>query len=366
MKKIDIEYVCFLNQSGYGMAAQNYLLALNSSNRYNIKLKVIGDKPARLSMSEERYGKFLPMMNRNRNTDAIMIYHCIPTIQRRVKKNKKNIGFSVYETFEPPNNWINILNSNDALMVPSDFNYRIFAHSTIQKPIYKIPHCLDFNIYNKDVEPSKKFDKFTFLFLGTFKERKGYKQLIEAWLREFSIKDNVQLLIKTDKIKKIQIYVEKIRKQLGITKGFAPILFESEVIDEIRLSKFIKSCDCFILPTMGEGFNIPGLQCMSLEVPVIITDFSGCKEYANEKTATLIPHRGFVSHRQMDGIPQFKNKKWAFISVDDIRKSMRYAIENVDGIKEKASVGYDYVKDNFNYEKIEFKFYQMLKELYNV
>ncbi|KKL15833.1 hypothetical protein LCGC14_2501630, partial [marine sediment metagenome] len=92
MKKINIEYISFLNQSGYGMAAQDYLLALNKTNNYNIKLKIFGHKPARPAVSDEKYEIFSGMMQKKEDTDAIVIYHCIPTIQKRFKTNKRSLG----------------------------------------------------------------------------------------------------------------------------------------------------------------------------------------------------------------------------------------------------------------------------------
>jgi glycosyltransferase involved in cell wall biosynthesis len=361
-----IQYCSFINSSGYSSAAQSYLLALNKSGNYNIKLHIFGGKSRRAAISDNMYGLFMKMKQTKREENGVLIYHCIPTIQRRYKereKFRKTIGFSTFETINPPNNWIEILNKNDAVIAPSMFNYNSFAHSKLNKPLYYIPHCLDFNVYNKDVVPLQKFDKFTFLFFGTWKERKGKKVLIEAWLREFTDKDNVQLVIKTDKTQKAIEDVKKIQKQLGITKGFAPILFENKVFDEVELARFIKSFDCFVLPTAGEGFCIPGLQCMALGVPVIITNFSGCLDYANEETATMIEPEGFILHKDMDRIPQFRNKKWAFVSVKKTRETMRYVVKNKKKVRNKSENAYNYVREKFNYNRIENCFREMLSDL---
>jgi len=366
MDKVKIRWCSFLNSSGYGFSAQNYILALHNSNKYDIKLDIFGGTPARPAVSDKAYEIFSKMINKNNENDkdAIQIFHCIPTIQRRVKRLRKTIGMATYETFLPPSRWIEILNENDAIITPSLFNYKIFAHARIKKPIFYLPHCIDMELYNENVKPLKKYNKFTFLFLGAWRERKGYPQLLEAWLKEFTEKDNVQLLIKTDKHRKAEDYFEKIKKQTGITKGFAPVLFENKVFDEFELPKFIKSVDCLIANHMGEGFCIPGLQCMALKIPVLITNFSGSKDYANEKTATLLEPEGFVLYNDMDTIPQFKNKKWAFLSIKQIREKMRYTFKHYDTLKEKTDYAYDYVRENFNYNKIENLFGEMIETLY--
>ena len=365
MHKIKLEYCCFLNSSGYGQAAQDYVLALEQSGKYDIRLNIFGGRPARPAVSDERYQILMKMKNTLVSDDRIQILHCIPTIQRRIKNRlKKNIGFATYETFEPPEEWVRILNKNDALVAPSNFNYRIFAHTKIRKPIFYIPHSVDIDLYHKDVKSLRIFNKFTFLFIGAWKERKGYIQLLEAWFKEFTEDDNVQLLIKTDKVKQAEDYLCKIKKQMGITKGFAPVLLESQVFDEKTMPRFLKSFNCLISPTAGEGFCLPGLQCMALGVPVIITDFSGCQDYANQETATLLKPEGFILKRNMDGIPQFRNKKWAFLTVQEIRKNMRYILNNSDEIKIKSQKAYDFVRENFNYAKVENYFSEMIGHLY--
>ena len=367
MNKIKIEYCCFLNQSGYSQAAQDLILALHQSGKYDIKLHTFAGKPARPAISDKRYSIFSKMIKKESSPDAIQILHSIPTLQKNIKhKKEKNIAFATFETFNPPDNWISILNKNDAMITPSFFNYNIFAHAKITKPIFHIPHCIDFDSYNINVSPMKKHDRFTFLFFGTWKERKGYKQLIEAWLKEFRDCDGVQLVIKTDKTKQAKAYIEKIKKETGITKGFAPIFVESKVFSEAEMPHYLKSFDCLLLPTMGEGFNLPGLQCMALGVPVVITNFSGCKDYANSSTATMLEPRGFILKKNMDGIPQFRNRKWTFMSVEDIRVAMRKIINNPAKIMEKSKNAYEEVRSKFTYQKTEELFREMVGTLYGI
>lgn len=208
------------------------------------------------------------------------------------------------------------------------------------------------------------YDKFTFLFLGTWKVRKGYQTLIESWFSEFSDKDKVQLVIKTDKPKKAQNYIENVKKEMGISKGFAPIFIENKIFSDTELPSFIKSFDCLVIPTKGEGFCLPGLQSMALKVPVIITNYSGCLDYANEETAYLLHHRGFILHKNMDNIPQFRNKKWAFLAVKDVQEKMRYVCNNYEDSKVRVNKAYKYVRERFNYEIVKEKFTQMIRELY--
>lgn len=360
---ISLDYSCFINSSGYSIAAQNYIQALYNSQKYDIRLNLFGSRPSRPGVSDSKYEFFMGMCRKPINSNSLQVYHCIPTLQKRVKKLKKNIGFAVFETFDPPSEWIKILNENDAIIVPSEFNYKVFGHSKIDKPIFYIPHCIDIDVYHENVQPMKKFDKFTFLFIGTWKRRKGYQSLIEAWCSEFTQEDNVQLVIKTDKVKIAEEYVSRYKQKLN-KKGLADILFEYKVFEEEKIPSFLKSFDALIAPSMGEGFYIPGLQCMALKIPVIITDFSGSQDYATSETATLIKPEGFVQLEDMDGIPQFRRKKWAFITTESIKQSMRYVLNNKIDIEQKILAGYEKVRKEFNYQNISEKFTNMVKQVY--
>lgn len=370
---IGINYICYGNHSGYSQAAQDLLLALHQSGKYDIRIEFILHRSfPNAGMSKDRCDLFKELSSKPRSNKHIQVYHCTPATQHRVKtSSQRTIGCATFETFQPPNSgymdWIKILNKNSAIMCPSRFNYKIFAHEGIDKPLFYIPHCYDTGAFHPRVTPIEKRDKFTFLFFGSWRMRKGYPQLIEAWCREFSADDDVQLLIKTDKVQTARASVRQTMNKMGFSKKeTAPILFEESIFDERQLPQFFKSVDCLVSPTLGEGFGLPGLQCMALGVPVIITDFSGCQDYANEDTSTLLEPTGFVMHQCLDNLPQFKNKKWAFVPVKTIQKKMRYVWKNQDEVKDKARVGHAFVRENFNYEKAETLFSEMVDSVFDV
>jgi glycosyltransferase involved in cell wall biosynthesis len=370
---IKLNYVGFFNHSGYGQAAQDYINALLLLDDIDLRIEIIGNQINQPSISDERFALLRKLSQKEKTDEHINVYHCVPVLQTKFSKAKRTIGFATFETFDPPSNgslnWINALNKNDAVIVPSEFNYHVFAHTKLSKPLFYIPHCLDMDQYNPSVEPMKKYDKFTFLFFGTWKRRKGYPQLLEAWFSEFDQNDNVQLVIKTDhgvQGKNVVQQVEQIKNKLGYRKKeTAPIVFENKIFSEHELPSFLKSVDCLVAAHLGEGFGLPGAQCLALEVPIIITDFSGSKDYANKDTARLIKPRGYMMYEYLDRYPQYKARKWPFVSVADIKDAMRDVINNYSIATQKAKTGSEQVREKFNYAKIGEMFRDMLKTVYN-
>ncbi len=369
---IKINWTCFGNHSGYSQAAQDMILALHESGKYDIRIQYIQARAMpQTGVSKARRDLFMQMVEKERSDEHIQVFHCIPPSQVNIAKTKYSVGYAMFETFEPPNSgpmdWIRILNTNDAMIAPSLFNYKVFAHEKIQKPLHYVPCCIDKKQFNPEVNKLENYDRFTFLFFGTWKQRKGYPQLIEAFAREFSSTDNVQLVIKTSDVAKCTASVQQILKNIGLDKkDIPPILYEKRVFDDLTLPSFLKSVDCLISPTLGEGFGLPGLQCMALGVPIAITEFSGCTDYASEETCTLIKPSGFVLHPCLDNLPQYAKKKFALITVEEVRRVMRHVLNNSDEIKAKAAFATGFVEDRFGYTKSVEKFDQMILDVFRV
>jgi glycosyltransferase involved in cell wall biosynthesis len=121
----------------------------------------------------------------------------------------------------------------------------------------------------------------------------------------------------------------------------------------------MQKCDVYVSASLGEGFGLPGLHAMALGIPVVITKYAGVTEYAKPETCTFIEPRGYRTHPNMDGIPQFNNCIWPELRIGDIRDSMRKVFEEYP--KEKAMTAYKYVHENFNYDVIGRKFLEALE-----
>jgi len=361
---IPIEWICFLNETGYGQAAYDMISALLESNRYDMRIVCLNGSLSRNFLSKESYNLLEPLTKKKPNQKAVQVYHCIPPMQMRFPRTDRSIGFATFETYEPPSKWIDLLNRLDAVICPSNFNYSIFAHAGVKKPLFYLPHCIDTKIWNDKVSPLTSYERFTFLFVGTWKKRKGWQELIESYFREFSLKDNVQLLIKTDKIQTAIQDIENIKLFLGLKKEYPKIVFEKRIFDDKTMPFFYKSADCLIMCSLGEGFGLPALQCMSVKVPVIVTNFSGCQEYASLERCTLLEPSGFIMHSNMDNISQFANKKWPRITIQSIQESMRRVFSNKDEAKIKADKAYEFVQENFSYAVAISKFDKILENVY--
>lgn len=314
---LEIYYFYFAGNNGVGIAARNYIEVLRQ--KYHVLAFPIdtGRVPEK--------------------TQAIRIYHCVPDYYKRFRGKEGGIGFATFENPVFPSYWLPLLSMNDVIIVPSQFNYNTFS-PIIKQPVFKIPHCLDFSKWHPTVNKMFILNKFTFLFLGTWKKRKGYPQLLQAFTENLA-KENIRLVIKSGKNEQLENLEDSRIKVI------------SDEFSDDEMPSFIKSFDCLVMPTLGEGFGLTAIEAMAVGVPVIVTNYSGCQDYANQDTSWLLEPENFQEIANLDNLKQFRNLSWPVISSSQISAKMKEVIENPNLRKIKAENALYFVRDNFNYDK---------------
>lgn len=355
----EIHYSCFLTNCGYSQAARDYIKSLLKLG-HEVEISTFSKFPTK-HLDKIDVDLFRQLKSNRFGDDMVQILHCIPDRQNSVRRLKKTIGFATFETFDPPKYWFDILSKNDAVVCPSTFCVDLFKDK-VSSPVIYLPHCIDVNIFNPNIAftPNKKF---TFLFFASWRERKGWRELIEAWSLAFNKKDEVQLVIKTDKTELAKQEVEKLIREVSNNQDVADIVFIDKDLKDSELPSFYKSMDCLVFPTKGEGFGLPILQAMAVGTPVIAPAITGCKDLVNKDNATELNVEGFLAYQCIDMIPQFKNKKWAYIKAKEIADKMREVYKNVDIAKRKAEKALSFIQD-YSYEKVGITFDGILKRMY--
>lgn len=359
---MQLNYHLYFNMSGYSIAAQSYVLAMLRylPNDFDIKVHFL-NSTINTGISKNRQQIFGALRRKESKQPQVNLFHSIPQLYRRPMEGKKHIGFCIYETIDPPKTWIDSMNSVDKIITASHFNEGVFRQSGVSVPIDVVPHCFDPELFNEDVKPKGRYNKFTFLSIGTWKNRKNWEMLIKAFYDGFENKDNVCLLIKTDNSQALQSLVHRVKKTCEWrSKETAPIYAEESnhcCFEDIP--KIMKKADAYVCPSLGEGFCLPSLHAMSLGIPLIITKYSGPLEYAKENYCTYIQPNGYKTYGVMDGIPQFNNKIWPVLKIGAIRDAMRSVLQNYP--IDKRNAAYEYVHNHLTYKQIGPKFIEAVR-----
>jgi len=271
--------------------------------------------------------------------ESYVIQLTTPNCFRKLENVKKRIGFTMFETTKIPKDWPKICNNTlDLLIVPSKENKKVFKNCGVKIPIKVIPLWVDstYKYYNR---PEGK--TFTFLFVGSVDthNRKGWYELVKAFKQEFKNED-VRLILKCLHLNIHEVMVEKILKDKRIK-------FIREKYSNKKLNELYRQADCFVFPSHGEGFGLPPLEAMSTGLPTIVTNWMGCKEFADNKICYPIKVKKLEEALYPDNYGDVGD--WAYVDVKEVRKQMRYVYENQKEAKEKGKLAAKIVNKKFRF-----------------
>lgn len=244
------------------------------------------------------------------------------------------IGFSMFEANNIPLSWIPGCNIVDRMFVPITQNVDSFKNCGVTVPIDVIPIGIDADIYNPSMYNSSfnfgntVVDKtYKFLVINDGQPRKNNQMIIDAFHQEFSqeiSRGEISLVMRLCFGKRDSPGVCNIRRFLSDT--------------EMQL--LIGSCDCMVNVSSGECGDIPILEGMAMEKPVIVSRGFVHDDCIIDDSLGDSQNGFFVDtdrwdvafqHPAYNGVPYLKGIKdatWIIPSFDDLKRKMRYVYEN--------------------------------------
>jgi glycosyltransferase involved in cell wall biosynthesis len=346
--------------TGYDRASREYLLALD---RCGVDVKV---EPMSYSqdifvggVNPEQVARIKELIAKPYATDKkkILVYHAQPNgVNPAIERNNydKVIVLTVWETTRVPQSWIAPANQADAIIVPSSQNVTALRDSGIEVPIFIVPHGADFETYkpgNKKLEIPSIKDKFKFLSVFQWQHRKAPEVLLEAYLNEFTNKDNVALVIKTywgHVVSKVESrgIVNQIAAFKNQYRDAPQILVTTSIFEDEDLKGLYTMADCFVLPTRGEGVGLPYIEALCSGVPVIATNWGGSTDFLKDNNSFPVDYDLMQTDAKLQTAisPNFNqlftpDMMWAEPKVDSLRFRMRQAYENKEWCEGKGAAG---------------------------
>lgn len=254
------------------------------------------------------------------------------------------IGGFVCEASEIPEHWAKICNRFDLIVLPSQFCKEVFEGCGVTVPIKVIAHGIEPEFKPvKEVLPSQKEFWFFNIFADRFHERKGARELIRSFMREFNNEPNVKLLLHVDR----PIEVEKLIYQFEAT-GRVLTSGNTQLTTQ-ELALLYQKMHVTVHPTRGEGFGLIPLQSLACGTPVISAIHTGMKDYL---TPEYILETEVACVRP--SFHQFGHMKDAgFISDEEhLRACMRQAYSHWQEEKEKALRASETLRPIYQWDKV--------------
>jgi glycosyltransferase involved in cell wall biosynthesis len=173
----------------------------------------------------------------------------------------------------------------------------------LSERIFVIPEAVDPTFFRplrdgtKPLYP-KQPGEFVFLSVFKFEERKNWRGLLDAFVHEFhsnlSNPEPVSLRIFTKPYAgampgwEVTAHLRQKHRRLNVTQLLERITIVSDSVSANTMPRIFASADAFVLPSRGEGWGLPLMEAMAMELPTIGTAFGGNLDFMNPDNSYLV------------------------------------------------------------------------------
>lgn len=312
---------------GYTESSKNMMIALDDQHVkvkyryvYGIGTPVPLDEPKKNSDMRINLFRERPEM-----PDAVQIVYGQGDVFHR-NDGRFKIGYTMLEVDGLPADWVNQSNGMNEIWVPSAFNLGTFTNSGVQVPIRIMPLGVDTNYYHPGIRGRRFSEKFTFLSVFEWGERKAPEMLLQTFAKVFHRRKDAVLVCKIiNNDSTIDVPTEIRKLELGAAASNM-IILHNDKIPSSWMSSLYRSADCFVLPTRGEGWGMPIIEAMACGLPVIATNWSAQTEFINEgnsyplRVKKLVPAQARCHY--------YNGFRWAEPDTAHLAHLMRHVVDN--------------------------------------
>lgn len=301
------------------------------------------------------------------------------------------IGRTMFETATLPSHLVQHAVTMDEVWVPTEFNKESFANSGVpREKIFVVPQGINTSVFDPTKHQPLKLtdvggqlvtgrdhgnDKFVFLSVFKWETRKGWPLLLDAFLNEFKVDEAVELHIithpfmqppGTDLTQHVRNWIHDNMKIGGDgLKKLPTIYLTSRHISDADYPRVYKASHALVVPTRGEGWGRPQMEAMSMELPVITTNWSGPTAFLDEEVGYPIRVDNLVTivRDSPNFFLYFEGSKWAEPSVSHLKELMRHVKSNYKEAQAKGKKARERLQEHFSPEAIAFELYKQIQRV---
>ena len=350
--------------SGYAVSSKNLMLAMDELN-IDVRYKyVYGPGSPWPVVEPEHSDDYRINVIRSRafeDKHVQVVYGQGDVFNRNTGKYK--IGYTMLEVDGLPKDWVEQANKMDEIWVPSEFNKITFANSGVKVPIHVIPLGVDINYFNPQIKGHKISNKYVFLSVFEWGERKAPEKLLTAFANEFSDSDEVILICKVFNNDGSINVREEVNKLNLKNKGKNIYFIYNQNIPGYQMGSLYNSADCLVIPTRGEGWGMPILEGMACGLPVITTNWSAQTDFYNEKYGYPVNVKGLIP--AIAKCPYYDGFQWSDPDTEHLQYQLRYVYENREEARQKGLLAAEYVRNNWTWLHAAKKIKNRLQDIYS-
>ena len=210
------------------------------------------------------------------------------------------------------------------VLAPSRFVAKALTDSGLSLPVRVIGQAPDLGAFRQvaaERGAARRTGDFTFLHVSSCFPRKGLDVLLAGYAAAFRASDPVRLLVKTFPNPHNDA-AEQIAALRARDPGAPAVELVDRDLDGAALLRLYRDADAMVLPTRGEGFNMPAAEAMAAELPLIVTGGGGHADFLDGGYARLLDwrHAASGSHLATPG------SLWLEPDATDLALALRQAV----------------------------------------
>ena len=242
------------------------------------------------------------------------------------------IGWTMLEVTGLPRAWVDGCNHMDEVWVPASFNVETFRDSGVTVPIKVMPLGVDVDYFNPNITGFRPSERYTFLSVFEWGERKAPEVLLRAFAEEFKESDDVLLLLSVFN-RDPQVDVEREIARLDLPPSAPVVVLVNPNFPGYQMGTLYRSADCFVLPTRGEGWGMPVLEAMASGLPAIATDWSGVADFLHEGIGYPLAWSPVAAKARC---PYYEGFRWADPDAEHLRTLLRHVYDHPEEARAKG------------------------------
>lgn len=324
---MNINISCPINNTGYGIASWNILKNLYSLEQ-NIAYFPIGQPSA---SNQEDYDLIVKIYQNSHNLDIhapfIKIWHQFDLANHIGRGKYYALPFFELDTFNSLE--LSHLKVPDRLLVTSKWAKNVIQENGIDSHIDIIPLGVDRSIFDENNYEKHDKNKYVFMNIGKWEVRKGHDILLNLFQQAFPNNDDVELCLLASENTNNYSNKNELDKWKSMYQSDSRVKLSNGANSHQEIAQIMNYADCGIFPSRAEGWNLELLEMMSMNKPVIATNYSAHTEFCTKDNCYLIEIND--KEKAYDGKAFMGQGNWAKIDQeqkDQIIEYMRYCYNN--------------------------------------
>lgn len=353
-------YLSLDENSGYGIAAQRCIAALDTSGLEVDWTPFVAGRGWGLSYQpwlalpvavEHAKGSWSTVpapddaspRTGERTVPPVLVAHLVPEFLPLVRARAPEaflVAHTVWDTDRIPSHWVDCLDRADLIIVPSRFSADAIAASPVRTPLEVVPHVAPSLSGQVPAVAGVPDDVFVFYTIGEWTERKAILKTVEAYVRAFSRRDRVLLIIKSSP-RDMRLIVGSpsaagegtsawsLARLLARYPDPSAIKLITRDLSNGEIAGLHRRGNCYVSLCRSEGFGLGAFDAATNGKPVVMTGFGGQVDFLCD--SPYLVSFELVPVLDPAGYPSFApDQRWAEPDLDHAAALLRQVAEHPD------------------------------------